>query len=1012
MNVSSPAPRRAALWLRRLVRLAVLIPAAAAAFAQSAGDAVLNGRIFDASTRAALGGAEVAVRGPVTATATTERDGSFSLRGLPPGNYTVVVRYLGLAEKSVAVAVAAGRAADVSVSLGDEVVQLGAFKVSGMLDGQARALNQQKNAAGIVNIVASDAFGEFPDASIADATRRLPGVTIEREAGNPEGRYVTIRGLNAEFNAVSIDGQRVTVSNFDGASRSVPLDVVSAKSADAIEVTKSLTPDRDGDGIGGAVNIRTRNAFDRNGRSASAEAAYSLSELVRSYRNNPFSEGYKVSASFSDFIGAEKKWGYLLSADYRHTPYATTQAGTSGWWDPERRDPIDGSFPDRVTFNGQGYFIPRAFILQEFFDDVKGGGVTLNLEHRPGNDAKYKLNASYSLRDTNRGRQRQLIDYRFGSTRIDTSATAALPVRVDGDTFTQFVTTNSSRLERQVRDFYEDQTVLNLAFKGENRLGDNTLTYALGYNRGEFDGSAAKDTNATFRWGDNLGEFRSSRNGYSIAPGNAYETRLTASNNRFDPANYVFSSLDRGTRNVADHEFAVSGDYKLAARLGDSTDGAFKVGAKARLRGRELKDRQNFFTGLVGNARWYGNRATDASGAQIFGSLVAPWSVAATADGRYDFGYFMDPAAVRAAADTLQARGLLAAATDNAARSLVNSYDADENVYSAYALVQGTWGKLSAVAGARLEYTETEFNTHAGTSAGGNIVNPRPIRGSNDYTDVLPNVNVRLDPVRNLVIRAALTGTLARASYTQLNPTSTLNERPDDLSIPTLTVGNSKLKPVRSLNYDLTAEYYFSSLGLVSGGVFFKDMKNNIYRLNDLTTVAPYGTVQRRQWTNADGADVKGFEVAFERQLRFLPAPFDGFGVAANYTKVDSKVRTGRPERAGRDTPLFAQVPDTWNASLTYSKFGFQTRVAYNWRSAYLLFNGLDANPKLDRYLDDHGELDVTASYKINEHFTVFAELINLTNSAERAYNGDATRRLDYIEYRDWSANFGVRWRL
>jgi TonB-dependent receptor len=1006
MNASLPASFR-----RRLVAgclLALFLPLGLLA---QAAEGLIAGRILDGNSRSALGGAEI-VLDAGAARAVSERDGTFTLRAAP-GPHSLSVSYLGFETKRVNVTVVSGGTADVSVTLGDDVVQLGAFKVTGQIDGQARALNQQKNASHIMNVVSSDAFGEFPDASIADAARRLPGITIEREAGNPEGRYVTIRGLNAEFNAVSIDGQRVTVSNFDGASRSVPLDVVSTKSADAIEVSKSLTPDRDADGIGGAINIRTRNAFDRDGRFATAEASYNYSALIANYKNKPYDAGYKFAVSYGDFVGADKKWGYLLSADFRHTPFATSQIGTTGWWDPERKDPADGTFPDRVTFNGTGYFIPRGLLLQEFFDDVKGGGVTLNVEHRPDAATKIKVNASYSVRDTNRGRQRQTIDYRFGTTRIDTSATASLPVRIDGDTFTQFVTTNSSRLERQVRDFYEDQTLLNLAFSGENRLGAGTFTWSAGYNRGEFDGSADKDTAATFRWGDNLGEFRSSRNGYTIPAGNGYEPRFTASNDRFNPANFVFNSLDRGTRNTVDDEFALGTNFQLPLDLAGSRNGALKVGAKTRLRGRDLTDKQNFFTGLLGNAKWYGDRVLDASGTQIFGSSVANWSEDSTVNGRYNFGYFMDPAAVRAAADTLVSRNLLVRATDNAARSVLNSYGADENVWSGYALTQNTWHNLSLVGGVRVEHTDTEFRTFTATSTGGNILNPVPIKGSNRYTDVLPSMNARLDVNKKFIIRAAFSSTIARASYTQLNPVSVLNTTTsEDSSIPTLTLGDSKLKPVRSANYDFTAEYYFSSIGLISGGVFFKDMKNNIYRLNDLISLPPYGTVQRRQWKNADGADVKGIELAFERQLRFLPAPFDGFGVTANYTHVESKVRTGRPERVGRDTPLFAQVPDSYNAGLTYAKAGLQARLAYNWRSAYLLFNGLDGNPKLDRYLDDHGELDFTASYKLTPHFTLFAEFINLTNSPERAYDGDKTRRLDYVEYRDWSANFGLRWRL
>ena len=82
--------------------------------------------------------------------------------------------------------------------------------------------------------------------------------------------------------------------------------------------------------------------------------------------------------------------------------------------------------------------------------------------------------------------------------------------------------------------------------------------------------------------------------------------------------------------------------------------------------------------------------------------------------------------------------------------------------------------------------------------------------------------------------------------------------------------------------------------------------------------------------------------------------------------------------------------------------------AAWNARSAYLLFNGLDGNPRLDRHLDDHGQLDLTASWRLRRGFTLFVEGINLTNRAERAYDGDPARRLDYLEYRGWSGNAGV----
>jgi TonB-dependent receptor len=991
-------------WLRLFVGLATSAVSVTGLSAQNA-DGTINGHVSDHATQAALKGAEVVLAGTGFRT-TTDATGDFALR-VPAGQYTVAVSYLGYPDQTVPVMVAAGASVPVTLALGSEVKTLAAFTVQGFAEGQARALNQQKSAQNLTNVIASDAFGQFPDKNIADAVKRLPGVNVEREGGNPEGRYVTIRGLNADFNAVSINGQRVTISNSDGTSRSVPLDVVSTKSAEQIEVTKALTPDMDGDGIGGAINIRTRTAFDHDGRFATAEASYGYDKLLSRYTSNyPLDNHfYEGSVSYGDFVDAAHTLGLAITANYRDRPFATQQFGTTGFWDKD-------SALDRVTnpIDGKYYFIPRGLALTEFFEHVKNTGLTGALDWRPDRETKVKFNASYSDRDVGRGRQRQFIEYRFD--RVDGSASATLAPKTDGDTFTQFVTTNRSRLERQGRDFGEEQKLLNLSLDGEKRVGDLTAHLFAGLNDGNFKGDASRDVIATFRWGDDLGEFRSSRNGYSIVGRSPSLASFTTSNDRLTPGNFVFSSVDRSTLSYQDDEFAFGGDLKWDRSLG-GLPGFLKVGAKGRIRSRDSKQPDRYYSTLANGTFWSLDKVVDPTGKQIFGSVVADYRANSSVDGNYNYGAFIDPVKMRAATDLLVGNGLLKPAVDSPQRTLVNSYRGDENVYAFYAEAQVAKEKFTGLAGVRAEYTDTSFDTYQGVSTGGVYSSVTPVHGSNDYWNFLPGVHLRYDVNKALVLRGAVTESIARASYRQLNPSSLLVTDPDDSTLPTLTQGSTRLKAVRSTNYELSAEYYLGSIGVVSAGFFAKEMDNNIYRLTDTTTVNVGGvptSVERRQFRNADGASVYGVELAYEQQLRFLPGALSGLGVFANYTDTDSKAKGifGRTVR----TPLFGQVDQSLNAGVSYSLYGINARLAYNWRSAYLTFSGLNLNPLLDEYLDDHGELDFTASYALTSHLTVFVEGSNLTNAAEKAYYGDASRRSSYIEYRDWSANLGIRWKL
>jgi len=286
MTAGAPRPTMTA-FLRLLLALAT---APLLAAQSGPAPAALAGRVTDAVTRHSLRGATLtlspAQSGVAAFSTSTDADGEFAL-SVPAGTYTLTVDYLGLPPKSQTVELRAGEPARLSLLLNADTVALAAFTVEASRTGQARALNQQRTAQNLTAIISSDFTGQFPDKNIADAVKRMPGVTVEtdRDTGGSEGRYVTVRGMAADFNAVTVNGMRINVTDFDGLSRRVPLDVVSTDVADQIEVTKALRPDQDADSIGGAVDIRTRSAFSRDSRSAAVKLALGYSALLEDYFN-------------------------------------------------------------------------------------------------------------------------------------------------------------------------------------------------------------------------------------------------------------------------------------------------------------------------------------------------------------------------------------------------------------------------------------------------------------------------------------------------------------------------------------------------------------------------------------------------------------------------------------------------------------------------------------------------------------------------------------------------------
>jgi TonB-dependent receptor len=273
---------------------------------------VIKGYVSDAVNNSRLTGASVKVL-QSTKGAVANEEGYFELY-TQPGNLRLQVSYLGYRDTTIQVQASQGSITNLRIQLKSASSQLTNVVVSGYLQGQAKALNQQKNADNIRNIVSADQFGRFPDPNAAEALQRIPGVNIERDQG--EGRYVLVRGLAPQFTNINVNGEQIPSP--EASVRYVALDAIPSDQLASIEVSKSLTPDMDGDAVGGSVNLITRTA-------QSAQPRINGS-VVGGYNHLMQKPNIQGQLQFDQRFGKKQQFGVMLNSNYYHN-----HLGSDNW---------------------------------------------------------------------------------------------------------------------------------------------------------------------------------------------------------------------------------------------------------------------------------------------------------------------------------------------------------------------------------------------------------------------------------------------------------------------------------------------------------------------------------------------------------------------------------------------------------------------------------------------------------------------------------------------------------
>src|SRR5258708_7558074 len=289
-----------------LLFLAVIIIASTGTpvFAQAT-TARLSGVVTDANS-AVLPGARVDVqqKGAAVAWEITDGQGQFTICNLPPGDYRLVVSYVGFAKFETPVTATAGQQARVTAVLNVASESESVIVTAERAHGEAESINEEKIADNILNVLPSEVITSLPNANIADAVGRLPGVTLERDEG--EGKYVQIRGTEPRLANLTLDG--VEVPSPEGGVRQVKLDVIPADLIESVQINKTLQANMNGDAIRGSRILVTKKAGDLPTLSLYGLGGFTPIANTRSV--------YEFGGTAGGRFGVQKRLGVMLSGSY------------------------------------------------------------------------------------------------------------------------------------------------------------------------------------------------------------------------------------------------------------------------------------------------------------------------------------------------------------------------------------------------------------------------------------------------------------------------------------------------------------------------------------------------------------------------------------------------------------------------------------------------------------------------------------------------------------------------
>ncbi len=847
--------------------------------------------------------------------------------------------------------------------------------VTGIRSSIKRAQDIKRDASGVVDSIAAEDLGKFPDLNVAESLQRIPGVAIDRSGG--EGQAVTVRGLGPQFNTVLLNGRQIAT---DTGGRDFSFDVLAAEQITGANVYKSANSSLQSGGIGATVNLTSARPLTTPGLqiAGSVKAIYeTLSE------DTAPAASLLISNTFADdTIGI----GLALSRQERDVQINRIQ--TAGW----RPGQTISNGRDGVLFTNA--FIPRNWDQIVDSQERTRTNIGLTLQYAPSDDLTITLDGFQSKFEID-SLVTDLASWfepdRVGAGTIDPSTGTLLNFTQEiglnqgsGDPATDFVSHTRNGRDSTTDGFglnidWQINDKLSAKFDASNSTAEDDSAGQARFNvigiinNYQFAGNAGATPVVTHDGFGNgqLASADRTRLHYNERGGVTFEDEITELKADFEyvPDSELVTSVKFGAYSSEreNNRFQLFGNQ--CAFCG------YQTAAPNATVGLRQFDANNFFPGLIDSFYTYDGDAYEAFLAST-GNPVSP---------------------------TLQN----------------NRFTINEDVTSLYADVTLNMelGAMPLQLNVGARYADTDISVAAVQSFIADVVPTTDLtlfanrfgpatnfsEGSS-YDNILPSLNAKLDLTDSMVLRFAAYESLTRATLSELSPATTFNEpRRQNL---TAQGGNPGLEPFESTNFDLGFEWYYGESNTFSIAYFNKDVGNFVTTLtgaetfelanrsaadgfrcadplcapgalvpgqdivattDELNGQSEVYTVARPQ--NGRSAKVDGIEIAITHLFE------NGFGISANATFVDSNVSLGSDT-----TTSFALegLGDSQNLVLFYENDVMQARIAYNNRDAFLrqIDNGFNGEPV---NTNEFGQVDISASYDVSDQLTVFFEGTNIT---------------------------------
>ena len=840
--------------------------------------------------------------------------------------------------------------------------------VTGIRASVEKSLETKRNAETVTEVVTAEDIGKMPDKNIADAVQRLPGVTISSQSGGSggfdENDRVSLRGTNPSLTQTLVNGHAIASGDWfvldqvGLVGRSVSFSLLPSELVSQVIVRKSATADLVEGGVAGAVDIITRKPLDfRKGLTLEAAAGAVYADLPEEWDPQ-----FNALINWKNPAGTA---GVMLQAFHEERSLRRDGQEILGYAQISPTSALAGARPDLADV-----FYPTLIGSALFEQKRERRGGLVDIQVRPTRDLDLGLSAFRShMEATNYNR-----NWMFWGSRV---------IGTDNRVPTSYTVRNNTLVAA---------TWPNAGMPGANAqyaIVDNI------YRPGTFSETSFVNFDATWRAGDRLTlsgqvgttEGKGETPKQAVFEGDVFNTGASYSMNGVgspvdvafpggNPADFSGTTLDW----IFGASPAKTEDKENYARI--DAEWGFDRGALASVKAGARWAEHDRDTHQVAQGPLWAADPFNVANLPAWSGETYPGNFGNRLGGDWPRNVWqIDPAELERWGDVFSNRDPLER------HYWPGEFAINEKTAAAYAMASFEGSGWSANAGVR--FVRTEENVTVNVAIPGDVcaaLAPCPqVPGavthsafgsfyrqvvSNEYNDVLPSANLRLDLRPGLVARLAAARTLARPDYSALGGSITADD-----TTRTGNGGNPNLKPIRSNNLDATLEWYFAPRALASVGLFYLDLSNYVAfgtyqtQLLNIRTGA-FDTYTISAPINSSGK-VKGIELAWQQ-----PLPM-GFGLQANYTYADAE------EDNGAD--LVGASRRTYNVGAYYEEGPFSARVAYTFRSAF--FVGLDRSTP--QYQDDTGTLAASLNWRVRDNLTLSLDALNLNDPVLKYYGAN-----------------------